>query len=68
MVEKIFSKAKKTSSLGDTIILQNMFNIVQTEPDKIDGKCGPCGDDIREKVPRANENGGTYGKGNVART
>lgn len=27
------------------------------------GKCGPCGDDWRDPVPRGNENGGKYGNG-----
>ncbi|CAG9762521.1 unnamed protein product [Ceutorhynchus assimilis] len=27
------------------------------------GKCGPCGDDWRDPVPRSNENGGIYGNG-----
>ncbi|KAL1506375.1 hypothetical protein ABEB36_005749 [Hypothenemus hampei] len=29
------------------------------------GKCGVCGDDYRNPVPRSNENGGTYGNGVV---
>ncbi|KAH0999535.1 hypothetical protein HUJ04_005394 [Dendroctonus ponderosae] len=29
------------------------------------GRCGPCGDDWREPVPRSNENGGVYGNGVV---
>ncbi|XP_060531390.1 uncharacterized protein LOC132705011 [Cylas formicarius] len=27
------------------------------------GKCGPCGDDWRDPIPRSNENGGTFGNG-----
>ncbi|KAF7267309.1 hypothetical protein GWI33_019431 [Rhynchophorus ferrugineus] len=27
------------------------------------GKCGPCGDNWSDPVPRSNENGGTYGNG-----
>ncbi|XP_050298857.1 uncharacterized protein LOC126737840 [Anthonomus grandis grandis] len=32
---------------------------------KNEGKCGICGDDYRDPVPRSNENGGTYGNGLV---
>ncbi|KAH1021133.1 hypothetical protein HUJ04_010686 [Dendroctonus ponderosae] len=30
-----------------------------------EGKCGPCGDDWSDPVPRSKENGGTYGNGVV---
>ncbi|KAL1506765.1 hypothetical protein ABEB36_006068 [Hypothenemus hampei] len=29
------------------------------------GKCGPCGDNWRDPVPRSNENGGTYGNSKI---
>ncbi|XP_023246710.1 uncharacterized protein LOC106644009 [Copidosoma floridanum] len=32
-----------------------------------DGKCGPCGDNWNKTQPRANENGGTYGRGVIVR-
>lgn len=32
------------------------------QPDPVDN-CGVCGDIASEDVPRANENGGTYGRG-----
>lgn len=31
------------------------------------GKCGACGDDYRDKVPRSNENGGYYGTGLIVK-
>ncbi|KAL1506376.1 hypothetical protein ABEB36_005750 [Hypothenemus hampei] len=33
-----------------------------------EGKCGPCGDDWRDEVPRSNENGGIYGNGVIVAT
>ena len=32
------------------------------------GLCGECGDAYHLPKPRANENGGTYGRGVIART
>ncbi|XP_043285781.1 uncharacterized protein [Venturia canescens] len=32
------------------------------------GKCGVCGDDYAQPRPRANENGGKYGKGEIVET
>lgn len=32
------------------------------------GKCGICGDDVKNRRPRPNENGGTFGKGFIAKS
>jgi len=39
--------------------------VVQYQKNK--GKCGVCGDDFREKVPRRHEAGGEFGQGIIAR-
>lgn len=42
--------------------------VLQVQYSTNDGKCGACGDDYRDPVPRSNENGGTYGNGVVVET
>ncbi|KAL7286075.1 hypothetical protein TKK_0019592 [Trichogramma kaykai] len=32
------------------------------------GKCGVCGDNYKDQVPRAQENGGRYGRGKIVQT
>jgi len=33
----------------------------------VNGKCGPCGDDFRQKEPRDHESQGLYGNGIIGR-
>lgn len=42
-----------------------VVKIIQAQYYLNGGRCGPCGDDWREPVPRSNENGGVYGNGIV---
>ena len=44
-----------------------MFTFKQIQHGQNGGKCGECGDAYHLPKPRANENGGTYGRGVIAR-
>ncbi|XP_043286016.1 uncharacterized protein [Venturia canescens] len=41
---------------------------ISTQNGRNGGKCGLCGDNYADPVPRENENGGTYGTGTITKT
>lgn len=43
----------------------NYYYLFQVQYEINGGKCGPCGDNWSDSIPRNNENGGLYGQGIV---